>query len=232
MTNAFAPGAYFDASRFPVFYRIGSGTQYTKDPDGSKHYQQGAYAYLTGGTVGRPGISDWSFVSSTEDVFNSKNGPLGTYGEAGDSGSPLFAWDTQRNSWVLVGGLDSGIPGGNRWTILQADFIKQVLSNENTDPAVILQNSAQIEWVFDKSTGNGTLKTGAGSAGTTWSMHGLKDNNADAGKNLSFYGENGRLLLNDDVDQGAGALTFGTDYVVSSETGKIWKGAGLIINRM
>ncbi|EFR2206992.1 autotransporter outer membrane beta-barrel domain-containing protein [Salmonella enterica] len=230
MTNAFAPGAYFDASRFPVFYRIGSGTQYTKDPDGSKHYQQGAYAYLTGGTVGRPGISDWSFVSSTADVFNSKNGPLGTYGEAGDSGSPLFAWDTQRNSWVLVGVLDSGIPGGNRWTILQAAFIKQVLSNENTDPAVILQNSAQIEWAFDKSTGNGTLKTGAGSAGTTWSMHGLKGNNADAGKNLSFYGENGRLLLNDDVDQGAGALTFGTAYVVSSETGKTWKGAGLIIN--
>lgn len=230
MTNAFGSGAYFNASRFPVFYRIGSGTQYTKDPDGSKHYQQGAYVYLTGGTVGRPGISDWSFVSSTLNVFNSQNGPLGTFGEAGDSGSPLFAWDTQRNTWVLVGVLDSMIPGGNRWTILQADFIKQVLSNENSDPAIILQNSGQIEWVFDKSTGNGTLTTDSGSTGTSWLMHGSKGNNADAGKNLTFYGKDGQILLKDDVDQGAGALTFGTNYVVSSETGKTWKGAGLIIN--
>ncbi|EBV8363746.1 autotransporter outer membrane beta-barrel domain-containing protein [Salmonella enterica] len=230
MTNSFVYGAYIDAARFPVFYRIGSGTQYTKAPDGNRHYQSAAYVYLTGGTVGRPVISDWSFVSGTEDVFSPRNGPLGTYGESGDSGSPLFAWDTQRNHWVLVGVLDSEIPNGNRWNILQADFIKRVLSNENTAPAVILQNKAQIEWSFDKSTGNGALTTDSGSTGTSWSMHGKEGNNADAGKNLFFYGEDGRLLLKDDVDQGAGALTFGADYVVSSEAGKTWKGAGLIIN--
>lgn len=227
MTDAFNPGTYFDSSRFPIFYRIGSGTQYTQDASGKKYWQQGAYSYLTGGTVGKPVISDWSFVSATQDVFNDKNGPLGTYGEAGDSGSPLFAWDTLRKTWVLVGVLDSAIPGGNRWTILQSEFIKQILNKDNVDPSVILQNENQIlNWNFNKITGAGTLSSG----GNNWTMHGIKDGDLDAGKNLSFYGKNGQLLLDDNIDQGAGALMFGTDYIVSSETGKTWKGAGLIIN--
>ena len=231
MTDAFKSGAYFDSSRFPIFYRVGSGTQYSKDPNGTTHWLEGAYSYLTGGTVGRPVISDWSFVSGTLDIYNPQNGPLGTYGEAGDSGSPLFAWDTQRNSWVLVGVLDSGIPGGNRWTILQSDFIKQILAKDNVDPSVILQNGNEsLHWTFDKSSGVGALTQAGTSGSNRWGMHGVLGNNLDAGKNLSFYGEKGKLVLDNDVDQGAGALTFGTDYVVTSDTGKTWKGAGLIIN--
>ncbi|MCZ5895692.1 hypothetical protein O5269_26885, partial [Escherichia coli] len=87
ITNAgTAKGTYQNADRFPVFYRVGTGTQYVKDTNGKITYLMGAYSYKTGGIVNTPAISDWSFVTNTT------NTPLSTYGTPGDSGSPLFAW--------------------------------------------------------------------------------------------------------------------------------------------
>lgn len=45
-------GAYLDKERYPVFYRLGSGTQYIKDSNGQLTQMGGAYSWLTGGTVG------------------------------------------------------------------------------------------------------------------------------------------------------------------------------------
>lgn len=45
-------GAYLDKERYPVFYRLGSGTQYIKDSNGQLTKMGGAYSWLTGGTVG------------------------------------------------------------------------------------------------------------------------------------------------------------------------------------
>ena len=229
MTDAFNSGAYFDKNRFPVFYRLGSGTQYTKDPDGTKHWIQGAYQYLTGGTVGSPSISDWSFVSATENVYSSANGPLGSFGESGDSGSPLFAWDTLRNSWVLVGVLDSKIPNGNRWVILMPEFIKSVIAKDNSDPDIHMsEENGILKWSFNADTGEGTLTHE--NSGSNWTMHGIKDNNSDAGKNLTFSGESGIIQLQNNIDQGAGALTFDSNYIVKSANNHSWKGAGITVN--
>ncbi|EEZ2312106.1 autotransporter outer membrane beta-barrel domain-containing protein [Escherichia coli] len=231
MTDAVSMGAYFDSQRFPVFYRIGTGTQYIKPVNGAKKKLHNAYGYLTGGTVGSPKISDWSFVSPTLDIYNKSNGALGNFGEGGDSGSPLFAWDTKRNTWVLVGVLDSMVPAGNRWTILQPDFIKNVIANENTDPAVVLNEKDKVlNWSFDSNKGTGVLSGNNGN-NQSWTMHGAKGANLDAGKNLSFKGKKGTLNLSNPIDQGAGALTFETDYVVKSDNGSTWKGAGIIINK-
>lgn len=62
ITNAgTAKGTYQNADRFPVFYRVGTGTQYVKDTNGKITYLMGAYSYKTGGIVNTPAISDWSF---------------------------------------------------------------------------------------------------------------------------------------------------------------------------
>ncbi|WP_276567499.1 S6 family peptidase, partial [Escherichia coli] len=90
-------GAYLDKERYPVFYRLGSGTQYIKDSNGQLTQMGGAYSWLTGGTVGSlSSYQNGEMISTSSGlVFDYKlNGAMPIYGEAGDSGSPLFAFDT------------------------------------------------------------------------------------------------------------------------------------------
>lgn len=99
-------GAYLDKDRYPVFYRLGSGTQYIKDSDGQLTSIGGAYSWMTGGTVGS--LSSYQngqmITTSSGLVFDYvANGAMPIYGDAGDSGSPLFAFDSILNKWVLVG---------------------------------------------------------------------------------------------------------------------------------
>ncbi|SUX56551.1 adhesin autotransporter [Citrobacter braakii] len=50
MTDAgTAKGTYQNQERFPVFYRVGTGTQYVKDESGKLTKLSGAYSYKTGG---------------------------------------------------------------------------------------------------------------------------------------------------------------------------------------
>ncbi|WP_187789030.1 S6 family peptidase, partial [Salmonella sp. S037_25249] len=64
-----------------------------------------------------------------------------------------------------------------------------------------------------------------------WTMHGQKDNDLNAGKNLVFSGQNGAIVLKDSVTQGAGYLEFKDSYTVSAESGKTWTGAGIITDK-
>lgn len=108
-------GAYLDKERYPVFYRLGSGTQYIKDSNGQLTQMGGAYSWLTGGTVGSlSSYQNGEMISTSSGlVFDYKlNGAMPIYGEAGDSGSPLFAFDTVQNTWVLVGVLSAGNGAG------------------------------------------------------------------------------------------------------------------------
>lgn len=53
----------------------------------------------------------------------------------------------------------------------------------------------------------------------------------DNGKDLVFDADStGIINLKDSVNQGAGSLTFNSDYTVKSDNNKTWVGAGLIIN--
>lgn len=222
-------GIYKNKDRFPVFYRTGSGTQYIKEKSGTLRHLSGAYSYLTGGTVGNPSSyqkGEMITVSSGQ-IYNKNNGPMASYGEAGDSGSPLFGWDTTKKQWVLVGALTAGNGAGgnaNNWVVIPVDFVESKI-NEDTDPEV---NNVfgLIEWTFDSAKGSGLLKQGD----QQWNMHGILENNLDKGKNLIFSGDDARIVLKNDVDQGAGALTFNGNYMVSTDDNEIWKGGGVIVN--
>jgi len=222
---------YNDKKRFPVFYRIGSGTQYIKTPSGKLQYIGGAYSYLTGGTVGslRSYQNGQMISTSSGKIYNAVNGPMATYGEAGDSGSPLFGWDTTINKWTLVGVLTAGNGAGgnaNNWAVVPVDYVKGVLDLDS-DPAVNNTSSAKILWNFDSQTGNGNLIQGS----QRWNMHGsVNGSNLNNGKNLTFLGSDGQIMLNDSVDQGAGTLTFDANYTVSASADETWKGGGIIVN--
>lgn len=222
-------GIYANKTRFPVFYRIGSGTQYIKTPSGQLQYISAAYSYLTGGTVGSLGSYQRGemITTSSGQLYNSANGPMATYGEAGDSGSPLFGFDTTINKWSLVGVLTAGNGAGgngNNWAVIPVDYVKGVLA-QDSDPAVNNTSSEKILWTFDNQTGNGNLTQGDQS----WDMHGsINGENINNGKNLTFLGSDGQIMLNNSVDQGAGALIFDANYTVSADADKTWKGGGII----
>ncbi|WP_283939372.1 S6 family peptidase, partial [Escherichia coli] len=184
-------GAYLDKERYPVFYRLGSGTQYIKDSSGQLTKIGGAYSWLTGGTVGSlSSYQNGEMISTSSGlVFDYKlNGAMPIYGEAGDSGSPLFAFDTVQNKWVLVGVLTAGNGAGgrgNNWAVIPLDFIGQKFNEDNDAPVTFsAPEGGALEWTFDSSAGMGTLTQGA----TTYAMHGQQGNDLNAGKNLIFQG--------------------------------------------
>lgn len=230
MTNAgTVSNIYRNKERFPVFYRVGSGTQYIKDETGKLTTIAGPYSFLTGGTVGSPGSYDNGKMigSRTTDTFSPLQGPLSSHGRPGDSGSPLFAYDLSQNAWVLVGTLSSGGGGGSNWTVIPVDFITQMMTDDSDAAVISSTGEGPLTWRFNSARGVGSLTQGS----TVYAMHGQQDNNLNAGKNLTFYGNDGKILLQDSVNQGAGSLTFNDSYIVSPETNQTWKGGGIDVAR-
>ena len=226
-------GAYLDKERYPVFYRLGSGTQYIKDSNGQLTQMGHAYSWLTGGTVGSlSSYQNGEMISTSSGlVFDYKlNGAMPIYGEAGDSGSPLFAFDTVQNKWVLVGVLTAGNGAGgrgNNWAVIPLDFIGQKFNEDNDAPVTFrTSEGGALEWSFNSSTGAGALTQGT----TTYAMHGQQGNDLNAGKNLIFQGQNGQINLKDSVSQGAGSLTFRDNYTVTTSNGSTWTGAGIVVD--
>lgn len=121
-------------------------------------------------------------------------------------------------------------------TVVQYDFINDLI-NANSDGTVTYNSSLnnELSWTFNSSTGDGALQQGE--SGQKHAMHGNKESETDSlkaldnGKDLVFDADStGIINLVDDVNQGAGSLTFNSDYTVKSDDNKTWMGAGLIIN--
>ena len=227
-----ARGTYQNQARFPVFYRVGSGTQYVKNTAGKLTNIAGGYSYKIGGTVGRPAISDWSLVSNPGNTYAAENAPLASYGTPGDSGSPLFAWDTQRQKWVLVAVLNSyaGNSGKTNWfTVIPVNEVNANIKADTDAPVTPTNTSENIDWKYDVNTGIGTLTQGT----DVWNMHGNNGGTSAAslnsGKDLAFE-NSGTVVLENIVDQGAGTLTFNGNYIVKPESDQSWKGGGIIVN--
>ncbi|EJH9068029.1 hemoglobin-binding protease autotransporter Hbp, partial [Escherichia coli] len=146
------------------------------------------------------------------------------------SGSPLFAFDTVQNKWVLVGVLTAGNGAGgrgNNWAVIPLDFIGQKFNEDNDAPVTFrTSEGGALEWSFNSSTGAGALTQGT----TTYAMHGQQGNDLNAGKNLIFQGQNGQINLKDSVSQGAGSLTFRDNYTVTTSNGSTWTGAGIVVD--
>lgn len=222
--------AYKNTERYTEFYRVGSGAQYTKDRDGQLTRIAGGYAFKTGGTIGTPLISNGTIVTNPGQTFNPVNGIIPSYGVPGDSGSPLFAYDSLQKKWVMVGVLRSyaGLTGATSWwNVIPTDYLNKVMEEDFDTPVAAVSGKEPLAWHFDQNTGTGTLSQGT----TTWDMHGQKGKNLNSGKNLVFSGQNGTILLKDSVTQGAGYLEFKDSYTVSADAGKTWTGAGIITDK-
>lgn len=210
---------FLDARRFPLFYRLGSGTQ---SVDGTG--VAGAYQYLTGGTVARPNWADWR-VNIVTNLYNvDTDGPLGNQGAPGDSGSPLFTWDAQRSRWLLAGTLSTGGGPTSQYVAFSPDFLTQVAEADSDGTVSASDSGGNIRWAYNASAGTGTLTQGS----RVTTMHGLAGTDLNTGKNLTFGPRGGTVVLVDSVNQGAGTLTFQGKWTVIPQGVQTWQGGGII----
>ncbi len=232
-------------SRYAWYTRVGTGTQEQINDDQTERVRLiGAYDWKSGGTISAENVRDISYNSylryynlGPDDIGTT---PLSIGANAGDSGSPVFAWDEIEQQWKLVAvhvgyDLDSGLYKKRAIAeYIRGDFIASVLA-ANTSPDVV------------DVAGNGTIfwdNTAITQYGTSWSWAGLGASYAaaapstatlaelDATKDLRFNGDGGLITLNTPINMGAGKLQFSSNYTVASADGvnATWAGGGIEVD--
>ncbi|WP_369684030.1 S6 family peptidase, partial [Conchiformibius steedae] len=242
MTSAgMEPRTYEDKERFTAFVRTGSGTQWTRDQDGTNRYLSGPYRYLTGGSPLSPSQSRYSWLDAESSVYESTQGPLATYGAPGDSGSPLLVYDKQQNRWVTLAVLNFYLGDKGKKNISAISRPEFLLQQQNEDIGANISNSVNngvFNWTAE---GNTSTVSNPADANTPYRV-GLTDAaqktndtsksrpSLNHGKSVIFSGNRGTLHLQSDINQGAGALKFDTDFAVTGkDANTTWLGAGVDI---
>ena len=179
-------------------YRAGGGYMQQADENGKTTWLAGAYAYVVGGIVdnwsfgyskgydyktGEPaiwdhrGMPDDSYTLSIQGVIDFKpehagtaSHPLPFVTQGGDSGSPVWVWDTYSNSYQLIschqarGSYDSYSRGASEWT---KETLKSFCVDVDMDKAGHTVHIGEIREVEGKSETIEALANGSTHASTT-----------------------------------------------------------------
>ena len=240
---------YGDLEKYPMRVRIGSGRQVVRDAQDKDTEVSGAYHYRTAGNTFMQGWANNGEVSLSGDVRHpNQYGPLPISGSGGDSGSPMFIYDKTAGKWLLNGVLRSGHPyegKENTYQIARKNYLDEIIARDLV--TVFEPTAASYDWTTD-GNGSGTLiKDGRVAANTPLANYSLASSGSDEafgyggpnpympalhhGKNIYFGNlENGIVTLKNNIDQGAGGLTFEGDFVVQPTTDETWKGAGVSVS--
>ena len=249
MVSNMQGSTYGDLEKYPMRVRIGSGWQFLRDDNDNGNHIAMAYNYLTAGNTFMQGWANNGEVSLSGDVRHpNQYGPLPISGSSGDSGSPMFIYDKTAGKWLLNGVLRSGHPyqgKENTYQIARKSYLDEIIAGDLLtvfDPSV-----ASYEWTTE-GNGSGKLTKGGSVVETTpLADNSLASSGRDEsfgyagpnpympaqhhGKNIYFGNlENGTVTLKNNIDQGAGGLTFEGDFVVQPTTDETWKGAGVSVS--
>ncbi|EOF9777626.1 S6 family peptidase [Neisseria gonorrhoeae] len=234
---------YKDKNRFSSFVRIGAGRQLVYEK--GVYHQEGnekgydlrdlsqAYRYAIAGTPykdinidqtmnteGLIGFGNHNKQYSAEELKQAlSQDALTNYGVLGDSGSPLFAFDKQKNQWVFLGTYDYWAGYGKKswqeWNIYKKEFADEIKQRDN---AGTIKGNGEHHW---KTTGTNSH------IGSTAVRLANNEGDANNGQNVTFE-NNGTLVLDQNINQGAGGLFFKGDYTVKgANNGITWLGAGI-----
>ncbi|WP_158654720.1 MULTISPECIES: S6 family peptidase [unclassified Helicobacter] len=198
-------GEGLDTTRYTENWRTGQGAARYRKENGEIVEIQGA-GIRTGGRLRYSHVLGHGKIQfDIQDTF------LSNTSTAGDSGSPMFVWDTLEQKWVVIGALNSS----NRSTFtIYAPYRQSELDKlieRNTNPAIAL-NHSKVLWDSGEKLG---------------------DFEAKNNKDLILQG-GGEIFLGSNIDQGHGGIYFDENqhYVFkSADAGEsfFWKGAGLSI---
>ncbi|MFQ3085262.1 IgA-specific serine endopeptidase autotransporter [Neisseria meningitidis] len=234
---------YKDKNRFSSFVRVGAGRQLVYEK--GAYHQEGnekgydlrdlsqAYRYAIAGTPykdinidqtmnteGLIGFGNHNKQYSAEELKQAlSQDALTNYGVLGDSGSPLFAFDKQKNQWVFLGTYDYWAGYGKKswqeWNIYKKEFADKIKQRDN---AGTIKGYGEHHW---KTTGTNSH------IGSTAVRLANNERDANNGQNVTFE-DNGTLVLDQNINQGAGGLFFKGDYTVKGANNDItWLGAGI-----
>ncbi|HHF1470885.1 TPA: S6 family peptidase [Haemophilus influenzae] len=235
---------YKDKNRFSSFVRVGAGRQLVYEK--GAYHQEGnekgydlrdlsqAYRYAIAGTPykdinidqtmnteGLIGFGNHNKQYSAEELKQAlSQDALTNYGVLGDSGSPLFAFDKQKNQWVFLGTYDYWAGYGKKswqeWNIYKKEFADKIKQRDN---AGTIKGDGEHHW-------NITFGTNS-KIGSTAVRLAHNERDANNGQNVTFE-DNGTLVLDQNINQGAGGLFFKGDYTVKGAHNDItWLGAGI-----
>ena len=234
---------YKDKNRFSSFVRVGAGRQLVYEK--GAYHQEGnekgydlrdlsqAYRYAIAGTPykdinidqtmnteGLIGFGHHNKQYSAEELKQAlSQDALTNYGVLGDSGSPLFAFDKQKNQWVFLGIYDYWAGYGKKswqeWNIYKKEFADKIKQHDN---AGTIKGYGEHHW---KTTGTNSH------IGSTAVRLANNERDANNGQNVTFE-DNGTLVLDQNINQGAGGLFFKGNYTVKGANNDItWLGAGI-----
>lgn len=179
-------------------------------------------------------------------------GPIPIAGSSGDSGSPMFIYDAEKQKWLINGVLRTGNPWAgteNTFQLVRKSFFDEILEKDlRTSFYSPSGNGAYT--ITDKGDGSGIVKQQTGRPSEV--RIGLKDDKLPAegkddvyqyqgpniylprlnnGGNLYFGDQkNGTVTLSTNINQGAGGLYFEGNFTVSSENNATWQGAGVHVS--
>ncbi|WP_112081611.1 S6 family peptidase [Haemophilus influenzae] len=212
-----------------------------------------AYRYAIGGTPYKginidPSQSKKGLIgfgdSRKDHVINSKTllsqDPLTNYGVLGDSGSPLFAFDKQQNKWVFIGPYTYWAGYGKKswqeWNIYKKDFADTIHSRDNAKPVPF----STTEYRWTKTTNHQSeIKNADHTITVTLPsdpnrlVNYQQKEKENTGQNVIFEGNGNSkntLVLENNINQGAGGLFFKGNYEVKGKTDDItWVGGGISV---
>ena len=211
-----------------------------------------AYRYAIGGTPYKginidPSQSKKGLIgfgdSRKDHVINSKTllsqDPLTNYGVLGDSGSPLFAFDKQQNKWVFIGPYTYWAGYGKKswqeWNIYKKDFADSIKKRDNAETVPF--STSEYRWTTTGNSSQITNNQKTISVKLPNSEEKLvnyqQKEKENTGQNVIFEGNGNSkntLILENNINQGAGGLFFKGNYEVKGKTDDItWVGGGISV---
>lgn len=255
MTSHMDGNKYADKEKYPERVRIGSGWQFWRNDQDKGDQVAGAYHYLTAGnTHNQHGAGNgYSYLGG--DVRKAgEYGPLPIAGSRGDSGSPMFIYDKEKQKWLINGILREGNPyegKENGFQLVRKSYFDEIFARDlHTLLYAPAGNGVYTISGNDNGQGSITQKSGRPSEiKITLANMSLPLEGKDEVYNPSYNGPNiysprlnngetlyfmdqkqGSLIFASDINQGAGGLYFEGNFTVSPNSNQTWQGAGVHVS--
>ncbi|HGP7507897.1 TPA: adhesion and penetration autotransporter App [Neisseria gonorrhoeae] len=267
MTSYMDGWKYADLNKYPDRVRIGAGRQYWRSDEDepnnreSSYHIASAYSWLVGGnTFAQNGSGGGTVNLGSEKIKHSPYGFLPTGGSFGDSGSPMFIYDAQKQNWLINGVLQTGNPyigKSNGFQLVRKDWFYDEIFAGDTH-SVFYEPHQNGKYFFnDNNNGAGKIDAKHKHYSLPYRLktrtvqlfnvslsetarepvyHAAGGVNSyrprlNNGENISFIDKGkGELILTSNINQGAGGLYFEGNFTVSPKNNETWQGAGVHIS--
>ncbi|KLS08626.1 adhesin [Neisseria gonorrhoeae SK29344] len=267
MTSYMDGWKYADLNKYPDRVRIGAGRQYWRSDEDEPNNREisyhiaSAYSWLVGGnTFAQNGSGGGTVNLGSEKIKHSPYGFLPTGGSFGDSGSPMFIYDAQKQKWLINGVLQTGNPyigKSNGFQLVRKDWFYDEIFAGDTH-SVFYEPHQNGKYFFnDNNNGAGKIDAKHKHYSLPYRLktrtvqlfnvslsetarepvyHAAGGVNSyrprlNNGENISFIDKGkGELILTSNINQGAGGLYFEGNFTVSPKNNETWQGAGVHIS--